>query len=411
MLKDGLCYTRPAFRSSLWGTEHLQISRRTSGGRGEYEISGTLPTGLRSAQLEDYLLSLSLPNNFLVHTRVRVVKQGGKLRLRMTNVDIQIQKQIAAVFMMPDPARQTVALGAGEPVLQEGAYAIEHIEIDTAVLVPPENAVLTVNRIITLNRSHFAHEIDLRDRAKMLEEVWQRRNEFPDEISSRLVQHESIVKGGEVDYATQKIVAELQRLVSERSADLGIVYSLRGDVLVKLAESLRYQIPKPLLIVEEVDPEDLDLKRRTVKEWKRWANARGPASAKFKQEVRNAYTSTCFICGAHYPKTPYNSTPGIDAAHIMPWNEYELDEVFNGLCLCKLHHWAFDEAIIMVRYDAGSYISEMPEDASTQIEEFDAEFSLNLLRQDLGVIPSERLPTQKQQWPHPELLAMLAGSY
>lgn len=389
----------------------MRISRRTSGGRGEYEISGTLPTGLLSADIENYLLSLEFPKGILLHTRVRVVKQGGKLRLRMADADIQIQKQLAAVFMMPDPARQTVALGAGEPVLQEGLYAIEHIDIESGVLVPPENAVFKVSSITTLNRSHLAHEIDLSERALMLQEVWNHRGEFPDEIASRLEQHENIVRGGWVDFGTQKLVAEIQLLVFDRSADLGVVFSSRGDVLEKLAESLHYQAPKPLLIVEDVDPEDIDLKKRTVKDWKRWANARGPASAKFKQEVRKAYLSTCFICGAHFPKTPYNSTPGVDAAHIMPWNEYELDEVFNGLCLCKLHHWAFDETIIMVRYEDGRYISEMPEDASREIEESAAEFSLDLLRKDLGVIPATRLPPARRQWPHPDLLQMLAAAY
>lgn len=389
----------------------LRISRRTSGGRGEYEISGVLADGLRSADLENYLLSFEFPNDILIHSRVRVVKQGGKLRLRMADVDIQVQKQLATVFMMPDPARQTLALGAGEPVLQEGAYAIEHIEVARAAVIPPENVVLAVNKVIALNRSHQAHEIDLRDRAMLLEEVWNRRDEFPDEIATRLQQHEAIVRGGQVDYATQRIVTEIQRIVSERSADLGIVYTARGDVLVKLAESLNYQVPKPLLIVDEVDPEDIDLKKRTVKDWKRWANARGPASAKFKQEVRKAYSSTCFICGAHFPKTTYNSTPGIDAAHIMPWNEYELDEVFNGLSLCKLHHWAFDEAIIMIRYEDGRYISEMPEEASSEIEESDTEFSLDLLRKVLGIIPVARLPKERAQWPHPHLLETLAATY
>ncbi|MEK6333427.1 MAG: HNH endonuclease [Acidobacteriota bacterium] len=329
----------------------------------------------------------------------------------MADVDIQVQKQVAAVFMLPDPARQTVALGAGEPVLQEGAYAIEHIEVESAVLIPPQNAVLNVKTIITLNRSHLAHEIDLRERAAMLEEVWNRRNEFPEEIAARLEQHEAAVRSAHVDSSTQRLVAEIQKLVFERSTDLSIVYSPRGDVLVKLSEALNYQVPKPLLIVDEVDPEDVELKKRTVKDWKRWATARGPASAKFKQQVRKAYRSTCLICGAYFPNTPYNSTPGVDAAHIMPWNEYELDEVFNGLCLCKLHHWAFDEAIVMIRYDNGRYVSEIPNEAENEIQEYDSDFSLDLLKEPLGAIPPERLPSERRLWPHPALLEMLAGVY
>lgn len=388
----------------------MQLSRRTSGGRGEYEIVGTVD-GRRAADLENFLLSLEFPNGLLIHTRVRVSKQGGKLRLRMASVDIQVHKQLAAVFMMPDPTRQPAAFGAGEPVMQESAYAIEHIEIDSLIIVPPETAVLRVNKVVVLNRSHFAQEIDLLKRTNDLQEVWDRRNEFPEEIAARLEQHENLVRTNHVDGATQKLVAEIQRLVSDRSADLNIVYSWRGDVLLKLRESLDYRVPKPVLLVEDVDPEDIHAKKRTVKDWKRWADGRGPASAKFKQEVRKAYSSTCLICGAYFPKTSYNTSPGIDAAHIMPWNEEELDEVFNGLCLCKIHHWAFDEAIIMVAYENGNYVCEIPEYAEQEILESEAEFSLKLLREHCGVIPAERLPAARQLWPRPDLLQTLAASY
>src|SRR5262249_31405495 len=140
-------------------------------------------------------------------------------------------------------------------------------------------------------------------------------------------------------------------------------------------------------------------------------NARGPASARFKQEVRRAYRATCIICGVHFPPTSYNTTPGIDAAHILPWTDYDLDEVFNGLSLCKTHHWAFDEAIVCIRYDGREYLSEMPNDAETEIISYDPHFSLERLKQDLGPIPVERLPADTQQWPRPDLLEMLVSLY
>ncbi|MGA9997122.1 MAG: HNH endonuclease [Pyrinomonadaceae bacterium] len=387
----------------------MRISRRTSGGRGEYELSGSLPSGARTSNLIGYLISLEFPEGLVIHARVRIVRQGGKPRLRMDGADIQIQKQLAAAFMMPDPARQNATLGAGEPVMQDGAYAVEHIEVDSLIRVKPDIAVMRVSRITLLNRSHLGEEENLSQRAVLLQEVWRRRGEFPSEISTLLERHETAVRGGTVTEETQSAVAQIQRIVSERSADLGIVYSERGDVLPKLGEALHYQVPQPLIDVERVDPEDIELKKRAVKEWKRWANARGPASAKFRQQVRDAYQATCIICGAHFPKTPYPSAPGVDAAHILPWSLYELDEVYNGLCLCKLHHWAFDEGIIFIRHDRGRYISEMPREAEQKIKGFDPEFSLDKLEEDLGVIPAGRLPADRQQWPRPQLLEMLAG--
>lgn len=392
----------------------MRISRRPSGGRGEYELHGTLLDGTRARNLEGYFITLEFPNGLVIHTRVRMLIQGGKPRLRRLDRAkryLQVQKQLAAMFIMPDPAREMDALGAGEPVMQEGAYAIEHIDVDDVIRVSNDTIVLRVSRVTYVNQSHLGEEMDLRERGMLLESVWKRRKEFPDDIAALLEEHERMVRSEYVDAETQAVVARLQRIVSERSDDLGIVYSYRGDVLPKLGEALQYQVPKPLVEIADVDPEDILLKKRTMKEWKRWANARGPASARFKQDVRRAYRASCIICGGHYPPTPYNSTPGVDAAHILPWRDTDLDEVFNGLCLCKIHHWAFDEALIRIRYDNGRYISEMPEVVQTEIPAYDPAFSLDKLQEGLGVIPLGRFPSDSQQWPHPDLLEMLAEAF
>ena len=220
-----------------------------------------------------------------------------------------------------------------------------------------------------------------------------------------------MVDGNIIGEDTRQLVAQIRKTVSERSEDLGIVYSERGDVLPKLGDALQYQVPQPLIDVERVDPEDIEFKKRAVKEWKRWANARGPASARFRQQVRDAYQATCVICGAYFPKTTYTGTPGVDAAHILPWNEYDLDEIYNGLCLCKLHHWAFDEAIIIIRYENEQYISRIPIEVEQRIYESHPEFSLDKLEENLGPIPIDRLPGDRKQWPRPQLLNLLADMY
>lgn len=38
----------------------------------------------------------------------------------------------------------------------------------------------------------------------------------------------------------------------------------------------------------------------------------------------------------------------VDAAHIVPWAETRHEDVRNGLALCKLCHWAFDEFLVTV---------------------------------------------------------------
>jgi putative restriction endonuclease len=38
----------------------------------------------------------------------------------------------------------------------------------------------------------------------------------------------------------------------------------------------------------------------------------------------------------------------VDAAHIIPWSRSKNDDIRNGIALCKLCHWAFDEGMMGV---------------------------------------------------------------
>lgn len=391
----------------------MRIIRRTSGGRGEYEVSGESADGIRARDLVGHTLILELPDSRLLNTFVEVTDQGSKARLRLiadAGADLQVQKQIAAAFLLPIPIRQDTALEAGEPVIRRRGYAVEHIEVAGLVLTPPL-AVLRVSTIVVVNRSQLGMEVDLRKRSEALRFVWDRRGEFPDDIAGLLAKHESLATaGGPITSETERLVVEIERAVSDRSADLGIVYSEGGDVLESLLQSLNYQIPKPLIDVDRVDPTDLPLKERAVKEWKRWANARGPASARFKQQVRHVYRATCLVCGVQFPSTSYNKNPGVDAAHILPWSDYDLDEVYNGLCLCKLHHWAFDEGLLRIRYEAGAYIAEVPDKARNVVLAEAPDFSIAELERVVGPIAGARLPLDRDHWPQPALLETLYGA-
>jgi putative restriction endonuclease len=38
----------------------------------------------------------------------------------------------------------------------------------------------------------------------------------------------------------------------------------------------------------------------------------------------------------------------VEAAHIVPWSESHDDLPTNGLCLCRLCHWSFDDGLMSV---------------------------------------------------------------
>src|SRR5437763_7839951 len=99
----------------------MRITRRTSGGRGEYEISEQTPQGLTPNDLLGRRTILRMEPGWDIDTGVEVTSQGGKRRLRLLGQvagEIQVARQVAAAVMLPEPIRADIAMGTGEPVAQ-----------------------------------------------------------------------------------------------------------------------------------------------------------------------------------------------------------------------------------------------------------------------------------------------------
>jgi len=69
----------------------------------------------------------------------------------------------------------------------------------------------------------------------------------------------------------------------------------------------------------------------------------------FRRAVVTCYNHRCALCGVRIV-TPEGRT-AVDAAHIVPWAESHDDDIRNGMALCKLCHWAFDEGQLGVGGD------------------------------------------------------------
>jgi putative restriction endonuclease len=64
----------------------------------------------------------------------------------------------------------------------------------------------------------------------------------------------------------------------------------------------------------------------------------------FRRIVVSTYDHRCTLCGVRII-TPEGHTV-VDAAHIVPWSRSRNDDIRNGIALCKLCHWAFDEGMM-----------------------------------------------------------------
>jgi hypothetical protein len=61
----------------------------------------------------------------------------------------------------------------------------------------------------------------------------------------------------------------------------------------------------------------------------------------FRQAIIEAYDYRCAVCGMKI-NSPNALRWEVEAAHIVPNNLKGKDDIWNGIALCHLHHWAFD---------------------------------------------------------------------
>jgi len=64
----------------------------------------------------------------------------------------------------------------------------------------------------------------------------------------------------------------------------------------------------------------------------------------FRRAVVTAYEHRCGFCGIRM--TTADGHTVVEAAHIVPWSETRNDDPRNGLALCRLCHWTFDEGLL-----------------------------------------------------------------
>ncbi|HEX8369624.1 MAG TPA: HNH endonuclease [Pyrinomonadaceae bacterium] len=66
----------------------------------------------------------------------------------------------------------------------------------------------------------------------------------------------------------------------------------------------------------------------------------------FRGVIMRLYNYTCAAC--RYRLLTLDGMTAVDAAHIIPFSVSHDDGIGNGLALCKLHHWAFDNGLISI---------------------------------------------------------------
>ena len=174
----------------------MKIARRSSGGRGEYELAGELG-GVRPADVYDVELVVRI-GWLELSTNVVVRDQGGKPRLRRIDPAssfVQIPRQVAALLLMPASVREDVAMQSGFPILREDGYAMDEIDV-LDLSSDGSRCTLDLGAITVKNQSESA-TVDPLIRMSRVRALWSNRHRFPESVGAALAGHRDAVLSGD----------------------------------------------------------------------------------------------------------------------------------------------------------------------------------------------------------------------
>ncbi|MCX6395666.1 MAG: HNH endonuclease [Propionibacteriales bacterium] len=338
-------------------------------------------------------------------SEIALSNQGGKWRLRITAASgvPHIHRQGATLALLPRPVRDESRVSHGKPIVLEDRYLLD-IQVG---LLKVEDGMATVTPAIYTGRSGTAADLDhlvnlqAPDRFARLERLWASMDALPDRVAETVDVHRQYVVGPDlIGLPAERSVRAVVDALEAEDVPWYIPGSDPLDALELLA-GITTVIPD-LPLPNEAPPDSPEIRRR-LEVALRITKSRGKGHANFKKDVQRAYNFTCAFCGFKALNVPGFGRFGNDAAHILPWSQYDLDHVTNGLQLCRPHHWAFDNKILLLRADSGVYRVELNTNLTDGITD---QATMGLLLEAVGVIPDERLPKPSER-PSPEFIEKL----
>ncbi len=388
----------------------MKIALRTSGGRGEYELAGRFGS-TAAADLFGLGIQFECSPEIEIHGHSRAERRHGKPRIRLDNPQAKhAYLLLAAVLLLPKPKRELRATGETADLVRIDAYSITSIDVEVVSSSP--SAVHFRPRTIWLsNAAGIIERIHFAERMAAVRLLWEAARESDDSIAALVRKHEEAVTTmGDAHSAILGAAKSLQDA-------LATAEDLLPSALARLGESAEGLSPGALAhplsaeegeasAEEDDDTSSSEAAAREVAQW-RMQLARGAAARKFSVAVRAAYDHRCAFSGMRLPKTAATARSGVEAAHILPWAQYGLNTVDNGLCLNRLCHWAFDSGVLRLDFDPGDgkYLISVPPGVRDDAES--EGLDLGYFETLEGELSEASLPASPANWPSPEKLAEL----
>jgi hypothetical protein len=383
----------------------MRIALRTSGGRGEYEVAGShdsirVHDVFNRQVVLEMLPGIRFPtNNFIRHTQ-------GKPRIRLLDphTDSHIYLILSAILLLPKPKREIGATPGGKIQIYKDNFSVTSIPFDVVELTSTE-IIVSPTQMILSNSTSDSVRLDFIERLRIVMACWDKASKQDSAIALAVIKHRDAFHNRDIKGIIG--AAELIRLAAIEPDDpLG---HITKDLNLPNLEELMWlgihvtETEEAMGLGEEVLEDLREAARNRMRVWRQVA-LRGAEGARFSAEVRAAYNHTCLFTGMRLPKITATGSSGVDAAHILPWAEYNLNAIRNGLCLSKLCHWAFDVGILRLEYDASTSKYGIQLSPAALIAESEGLLYLKDLKDVQGVISPSLLPKDSGNWPDPAFL-------
>ena len=383
----------------------MRIALRTSGGRGEYEAAGSHES-IRVHDVLDRQIVLELLPGFrlLTHNFIRHTQGKPRIRLLDPHADSHLYLILAAILLLPKPKREIGVTPGGKLQIYKDNFSVMSIPFDVVELSTTE-IVISPTQMILSNSTFDSVRLDVIERLRIVMTCWDAASRQSSALASAVLKHKAAFNIQDVK--TIISAAESIRLTNTELDD-PLRHITKDFSLPNLDELMWMGVhateTEEVMGLGEENLEDLkEAARNRIKVWRQVA-LRGAAGAKFSTEVRQAYNHTCMFTGMRLPKTPTTGSSGVDAAHILPWAEYDLNAVNNGICLSKLCHWAFDAGILQLNFDSPSSKYDIQLSPVALAAESAGLLKLDGLKAIQGVVSSSLLPKDSANWPNPSFL-------
>ena len=293
----------------------MYIARRTGQGRGVYEVAGQTASGIGPSDLVNRPFVLEFDDGTLVPLGVSLSSQGGKPRLVLAGGEIHVQRQLAALLLLPKPRRDNHKWSEEYKAPTRETYVVEQVQLAFVNHTHPSGAVRVVPDVMSLRNAAGEWFIEVDNRLRDIEYVWAHSSKLSAEIRSLVVQHQRYVMAqAPIPAECEKVVSSLSKLLGPDDDPLAVLMAMVGESAGETA-------------VERV--------------WKQIAQRRGQRY--FREALIDAYQGTCQV-------TDFTGVEALEAAHIVPYASggEQANDPANGLLLRADIHTLFDLNLLKI---------------------------------------------------------------